>query len=91
LREKKLINRIKIIYEGDEPIRLDKHLANLNLQELYSRSFIESLIAEDRILVNHVPVKKSYPLKEGDVIDLKTPASARTRSLCPRYPPGHNL
>lgn len=73
MREKTLVNRIKIIYEGEEPIRLDKHLVNLNLQELYSRSFIESLIAEDRILVNQIPVKKSYPLKEGDVIDLNLP------------------
>jgi len=65
--------KIRIIYEGDEPIRLDKHLANLRLQELHSRSFIESLIAEDRILVNNVPVKKSYPLEKGDEISLKLP------------------
>jgi 23S rRNA pseudouridine1911/1915/1917 synthase len=65
--------RIRIIYDKDEPIRLDKHLANLRLQELHSRSFIESLISEDRILVNNVPVKKSYPLEKGDEISLKLP------------------
>ncbi|MCK9558174.1 MAG: RluA family pseudouridine synthase [Candidatus Cloacimonetes bacterium] len=65
--------KIRIVYEGDEPIRLDKHLANLRLQELHSRSFIESLITEDRILVNNVPVKKSYPLNKGDEISLKLP------------------
>lgn len=65
--------RIRIIYEGEDPVRLDKHLANLRLQELHSRSFIESLIAEDRILVNNIPVKKSYPLEKGDEISLKLP------------------
>ncbi len=66
-------NRIRVIYQGQEPIRLDKHLANLRLQELHSRSFIESLIAEDRILVNNIPVKKSYALSAGDEIDLNMP------------------
>lgn len=65
--------KIKIVYQGDESIRLDKHLANLRLQELPSRSFIESLIAEDRILVNNIPVKKSYPLSLGDEITLNLP------------------
>lgn len=65
--------KIKIVYSQDEPIRLDKHLANLNIQELHSRSFVESLIADDCVLVNEIPVKKSYLLSKGDVIDIKLP------------------
>ncbi|MCK9333322.1 MAG: RluA family pseudouridine synthase [Candidatus Cloacimonetes bacterium] len=65
--------KIKVIYEGDIAIRLDKHLANIRLQEIHSRSFVESLIAEDRILVNNIPVKKSYLLQQGDEIILNLP------------------
>ncbi|MCB5264998.1 MAG: RluA family pseudouridine synthase [Candidatus Cloacimonetes bacterium] len=65
--------RIKIVFDADEPVRLDKHLANLRLQELHSRTFIESLIKEDGILVNNIPVKKSFLLTRGDEIDLKLP------------------
>ncbi len=65
--------RIKIVFEGEEPVRLDKHLADLRLQELHSRSYIESLIAKNGILVNNIPVKKSFLLSRGDEIDLKLP------------------
>lgn len=65
--------RIRIIYDRDEQYRLDKFLVELRIQELYSRSFIERLIAEDRILVNLIPVKKSYQLEQGDEIDLNLP------------------
>lgn len=66
-------NKIRILFETRDPIRLDKHLAELRLQELYSRSFIESLIADDRILVNGIPVKKSYLLQESDEIMISLP------------------
>jgi 23S rRNA pseudouridine1911/1915/1917 synthase len=65
--------KIKIIFDRTEPERLDKYLVDLRIQELYSRSFIEKLITEDRILVNNVPVKKSYQLEMNDEIDLKLP------------------
>jgi 23S rRNA pseudouridine1911/1915/1917 synthase len=66
-------NKIRIIFSSSDPLRLDKHLAELRLQELYSRSFIESLIAEDRILVNGIPVKKSYLLQDADEIVISLP------------------
>ena len=66
-------NKIKILYNLEETTRLDKHLAELRLQELYSRSFVEKLISDDRILVNNIPVKKSYLLNEGDEIVLNLP------------------
>jgi len=45
----------------------------MNIQELYSRSFIERLIDSDSILVNSIPIKKSYLLKPGDEIMIKLP------------------
>lgn len=69
-------NKIRILYASIEPARLDKHLADLRLQELYSRSFVERLIEEDRILVNSIPVKKSYPLQDGDEILISLPEAA---------------
>ncbi|HNQ43500.1 MAG TPA: RluA family pseudouridine synthase [Candidatus Cloacimonadota bacterium] len=66
-------SKIRIVFTSDQPLRLDKHLAELRLQELYSRSFIEKLIDEDCILVNSTPVKKSYLLNSGDEIILNLP------------------
>ena len=66
-------NKITIFCETNVAIRLDKYLADLNIQELYSRSFIERLVDEDRILVNNIPVKKSYPLAGGDEIQINLP------------------
>lgn len=65
--------KIKIIFEEQPPQRLDKFLSELRIQELYSRSFIEKLIDEDRILVNLIPVKKSYILQKNDEIDISLP------------------
>lgn len=65
--------RLKIVFGKTEPLRLDKHLSELRIQELYSRSFVERLIEDDRILVNNIPVKKSYLLCGGDIIDIKLP------------------
>ncbi len=66
-------NKIRVIYTCEDVQRLDKFLVELNIQELYSRSFIERLIEDDRILVNNIPVKKSYLLKTGDEIILSLP------------------
>lgn len=65
--------QIKIIFEESKPCRLDKHLSELRIQELYSRSFIEKLIDQDRILVNQIPVKKSYLLEAGDEVTINLP------------------
>lgn len=68
-----MTQRIKILFDRSEPIRLDKYLVDLKIQELYSRTFIEKLIAEDRILVNSIPIKKSYLLSLGDEISIALP------------------
>lgn len=65
--------KIRAIYEHETGDRLDKYLVQLKIQELYSRSFIESLIDQDKILVNLLPVKKSYQLEAGDEISISLP------------------
>lgn len=59
-------NKLRVVVNQSVPDRLDKYLVGLRIQELYSRTFIEKLIDEDRILVNKIPVKKSYILSEGE-------------------------
>ncbi len=63
-------DKFRVIYDRDEECRLDKFLVELRVQELYSRSFIEKLIENDNILVNSIPVKKSFLLKAQDIIDV---------------------
>lgn len=66
-------NKIKVVYDREDSNRLDKYLVDLRVQELYSRSFIEKLIEEDRVLVNRIPVKKSFLLSQGDEVDVSLP------------------
>lgn len=78
-----LKKKIEVVYDREEPVRLDKYLVDMRIQELYSRSFIEKLIDEDRILVNMIPVKKSYKLCEGDRIEVSLP-ELRPRDIVPQ-------
>ncbi|TFB07946.1 RluA family pseudouridine synthase [Candidatus Atribacteria bacterium MT.SAG.1] len=56
-----------LIFTGEDKIRIDLYLTQ---KEIYpSRSQIRNLIAQDKIRVNNNPVKPSYILKNGDVID----------------------
>ncbi len=66
-------NKIKVFYDREESNRLDRYLVDLRIQELYSRSFIEKLIEEDSILVNKIPVKKSFQLSKGDEVVITLP------------------
>jgi 23S rRNA pseudouridine1911/1915/1917 synthase len=60
-----------LIFTGEEKIRIDLYLTQ---QEICpSRSQIRNLIAQGKIKVNGNPVKPSYILKNGDVIDLSLP------------------
>ena len=60
-----------LIFTGEEKIRIDLYLTQ---QEICpSRSQIRNLIAQGKIKVNGNPVKPSYILKNGDVIDLNLP------------------
>ncbi|MBW6514179.1 MAG: RluA family pseudouridine synthase [Candidatus Syntrophosphaera sp.] len=66
-------NKIRVVFEREDPDRLDRFLVDLRVQELYSRTFIERLIEEDRILVNKIPVKKSFLLHPGDEVEVSLP------------------
>jgi len=60
-----------LIFTGEEKIRIDLYLTQ---KEIYpSRSQIRNLITQGKIRVNGNPVKPSYILKNGDVIDLALP------------------
>lgn len=48
--------------------RIDKFLSQIN--EEYTRSYIQKLLAEEKITVNNNVVKSSYKLKLGDVISV---------------------
>ena len=62
-----------LIFTGEEKIRIDLYLTQ---KEIYpSRSQIRNLITQGKIKVNSNPVKPSYILKNGDLIDLTPPES----------------
>ena len=73
---------MKIVFKERTNQRIDKYLASIQIEELYSRSKIDKLILENHIKVNQVPVKKSYVLQSGDVIEIFIP-SAKDLSLIP--------
>lgn len=61
-------HRLKV-EAGDEGERIDVFLARQEI--LPSRAFGQRLIKEKKVLVNSVPVKASYRVEAGDVIDVK--------------------
>lgn len=68
-----MTDNIHLMFDSDNCQRIDKFLVDLKIQELYSRTFIEKLIADDLIIVNETPVKKSYLLKKGDNVFVHLP------------------
>ncbi|MCB5231021.1 MAG: RluA family pseudouridine synthase [Candidatus Cloacimonas sp.] len=72
-----------LTYELEESIRIDRYLSSLDLELLFSRSFIEKLLKEEKILVNSKPVKKSYLLEAGDVIEIKANKIKNSRTALP--------
>jgi len=60
-----------LIFTGKEKIRIDLYLTQ---KEIYpSRSQIRNLIIQGQIRVNSTPVKPSYILKNGDMINIALP------------------
>jgi len=64
-------NNILIITEENEGIRIDKFLSEVN--DEFSRTYIQKLVKENNILVNGKPAKVSYKLNIGDNILLNIP------------------
>jgi 23S rRNA pseudouridine1911/1915/1917 synthase len=69
---------ISLHFDSAVQQRIDKYLSEAGLPQLYSRTFIEELIAANLVTVNKIPVKKSYLLKLGDKVEIKVPAPPPT-------------
>lgn len=63
-------------FEVEEPggIRIDRYLSE-QMPEL-SRSYVQKLIKDKRVLISGNPVKANYKVAAGDVIELKLPSAA---------------
>lgn len=59
------------VSKENEFMRLDKYL-NDNLSD-FSRSHIKNLITDENILVNNLPTKANYKIKEHDIITINIP------------------
>ncbi len=69
--------------EGD---RLDRFLAEQDTQELFSRSFIERLIAAGQVRVNGEVVRKSHRLSPGEEIAVWLPEPVPRQIVPENYP-----
>lgn len=67
---------MKLKYLKQKQSRIDKYLAEAEIEELYSRSFIDKLIRNGKISVNGQKVKKSYKLNLADEIEIEIPTAA---------------
>ncbi len=63
----------------DEGLRLDRFLSNK--MDFVSRSFIQKIIAENKVTINGKAVKAKTQLKEGDEIRLELPPSVEPEIL----------
>jgi 23S rRNA pseudouridine1911/1915/1917 synthase len=57
-----------VVLETDDSMRIDRFLS-LKLEGI-SRSLVQRLIDENKILVNSNPVKSSYKVKNGDLLEV---------------------
>lgn len=55
-------------YQGEQNIRVDKYLSTCF--DVYTRTHIQKMIKEESITVNGKPIKASYSLEYGDLIEL---------------------
>ena len=65
------MKKIIDVFEDYEDLRIDKFLAE-NLEDM-SRSYIQSLIKDEKVLVNSSSCKAKYNVKCGDVIEIDIP------------------
>lgn len=61
----------------DKGKRLDKYLVE-KLSKRFSRSLIQKLISEDRVLVNGEPAKSHHKIRHQDSIDVMPPAPSQS-------------
>ena len=73
-----------IIFTGEEKIRIDLYLTQKEICP--SRSQIRNLIAQGKIRVNSTPVKPSYILKNGDMINIALPEQKELKIMAEAIP-----
>ena len=61
------------VVRTEEIIRIDKYLANLNINELYSRSFVDRLLKKCFVTLEGKVVKKSENVHKNQLIHVKIP------------------
>ncbi|MDP8221537.1 MAG: RluA family pseudouridine synthase [Candidatus Stygibacter frigidus] len=65
---------MQITCDLTQPARIDRYMSNLQLEGLHSRSCLEKLFIEKKVLVNGNPVKKSFQVQNNDVIEYEVTA-----------------
>lgn len=70
------MSNIYYVDEECDSIRIDKYLAGI-LPDI-SRSFIQKLLKQGNILVNHEPCKQKYIVKADDIINVDIPKAIET-------------
>lgn len=68
-----------LVPDGDEGERIDRYLSAACGD--VSRSYLQRLLKEGRVLANHKPVKASYRVQEGDLIQLEIPQAVEPEIL----------
>ena len=64
------MEELTLVFESDEPQRVDAFIANeLEL----TRSHVSKLLSEGNVKVNSMAVQKSAKLKKGDTVDVIVP------------------
>ncbi len=60
-----------LTYNESKEVRIDKFLADANIEGIYSRSQIEKLIANAKVTVNDKIIKKNYKLELNDRVRIE--------------------
>ncbi|WP_022759988.1 RluA family pseudouridine synthase [Butyrivibrio sp. AD3002] len=67
-------NRVKYVAgEDNDGERVDKVMSSLS--DSMSRSYIQKLIKDQKVFVNGKPVKASFSVSEGDILEMEIPKS----------------
>ena len=73
-----------VVTEEEQDLRIDKYLTDCC--EHLSRSYLQKLLKAQDVLVNGNPVKSSYKINEGDVIDCHVPEAVEPEILAENIP-----
>ena len=69
----RFVRELTFAVRTKESIRIDKYIANLNINELYSRSFVDRLLKKGFVTLDEKAVKKSEHVHKNQIIHIKIP------------------